>query len=242
MSYIKKRVPRKPGSTTQEILADQRNLSHWFTENLRTVVFATGAVLLVLVITLGITWMKRVKGQAATEALSGAMALYKVTVDEINDEAYAATKDLLLALESLDKVASEYDGSPQGDSASLFRANVLFRLERYEEAAETIKTLNVSNPTMAGDVNTYYLLARSYEAMGDLGKAIETYRESSKHASGDMSAVIEIDLARCHELIGEKETAISIYRDILSEYPDTVFATRAEKKLATLGVADQETL
>jgi hypothetical protein len=38
------------------------------------------------------------------------------------------------------------------------------------------------------------------------------------------------------------ETAISIYREILSGYPDTIFANRAEKKLATFGIMDQEAL
>ena len=242
MSYIKKRVPRKPGMTPQEIIADQRTLANWFTENVNLIVYASGAILLVLVITLGIVWMKGEKKKAANSALSSAMAMYQTTVAQIKEDSDTGTEKLELALESLNEVASEYASAPQGQTASLFKANVLYRLGRYQEAAATIEELDARNHELVNDINAFYLLARSYEAMEDFNMAIESYQVAKGRSLGDMSAVIDIDLARCHELSGDMETAISIYREILSEYPDTIFANRAEKKLATLGIMDQEAL
>jgi len=242
MSYIKKRVPRKPGMTPQEIIADQRTLANWFTENVNLIVYASGAILLVLVITLGIVWMKGEKKEAANSALSSAMAMYQTTVAQIKEDSDTGTEKLELALESLNEVASEYASAPQGQTASLFKANVLYRLGRYQEAAATIEELDARNHELVNDINAFYLLARSYEAMEDFNMAIESYQVAKGRSLGDMSAVIDIDLARCHELSGDMEAAISIYREILSEYPDTIFANRAEKKLATLGIMDQEAL
>ena len=242
MSYIKKRVPRKPGMTPQEIIADQRTLANWFTENVNLIVYASGAILFVLVITLGIVWMKGEKKEAANSALSSAMAMYQTTVAQIKEDSDTGTEKLELALESLNEVASEYASAPQGQTASLFKANVLYRLGRYQEAAATIEELDARNHELVNDINAFYLLARSYEAMEDFNMAIESYQVAKGRSLGDMSAVIDIDLARCHELSGDMETAISIYREILSEYPDTIFANRAEKKLATLGIMDQEAL
>ncbi len=242
MSYIKKRVPRKPGMTPQEIIADQRTLANWFTENVNLIVYASGAILFVLVITLGIVWMKGEKKEAANSALSSAMAMYQTTVAQIKEDSDTGTEKLELALESLNEVASEYASAPQGQTASLFKANVLYRLGRYQEAAATIEELDARNHELVSDINAFYLLARSYEAMEDFNMAIESYQVAKGRSLGDMSAVIDIDLARCHELLGDMETAISIYREILSEYPDTIFANRAEKKLATLGIMDQEAL
>ena len=242
MSYIKKRVPRKPGMTPQEIIADQKTLANWFTENVNLIVYASGAILFVLVITLGIIWMKGEKKEAANSALSSAMAMYQTTVAQIKEDSDTGTEKLELALESLNEVASEYASAPQGQTASLFKANVLYRLGRYQEAAATIEELDARNHELVNDINAFYLLARSYEAMEDFNMAIESYQVAKRRSLGDMSAVIDIDLARCHELLGDMETAISIYREILSEYPDTIFANRAEKKLATLGIMDQEAL
>ncbi len=242
MSYIKKRVPRKPGMTPQEIIADQRTLANWFTENVNLIVYASGAILFVLVITLGIVWMKGEKKEAANSALSSAMAMYQTTVNKLEEDSDTRTEKLELALENLNEVASEYASDPQGQTASLFKANVLYRLGRYQEAAATIEELDARNHELVSDINAYYLLARCYEAMEDFKMAIESYQVAKGRSLGDMSAVIDIDLARCHELSGDMETAISIYRDILTGYPDTVFAARAEKKLATYGIIDQETL
>jgi tetratricopeptide (TPR) repeat protein len=242
MSYIKKRVPRKPGMTPQEIIADQRTLANWFTDNINLIVYASGGILVVLVVTLGLVWMKSTNREDANSALSSAMAMYQTTVAQITEGSDTDTEKLELALESLNEVASEYARVPQGHTASLFKANVLYRLERYQEAVATIEELDARNHQLVSDINAYYLLARSYEAMEDFKMAIESYQVAKGRAHGDMGAVIDIDLARCHELSGDMETAISIYREILSEYPATVFAARAEKKLATLGITDQETL
>jgi tetratricopeptide (TPR) repeat protein len=242
MSYIKKRIPRKPGMTPQEIIADQASLANWFSENVNLIVYVSGAILLVLVISLGTVWFKGEKKETANAALSRAMAMYQTTVAQIKEDPEVGTEKLDLALESLDEVVSEYGSTPQGQTASLFKANVLYRLGRYQEAVATIEELDKRNRELVSEINAYYLLARSYEAMEDFNMAIESYQTAKTNAQGDMSAVIDVDLARCHELSGDMETAISVYRDIISEYPDTVFAIRAEKKLATLGITDQETL
>jgi tetratricopeptide (TPR) repeat protein len=242
MSYIKKRVPRKPGMSPQEILADQKTMANWFTENVNMIVYAAGAIVLIIAVTFGVMWMKGEKREAANSALSNAMAMYQATVVQMDENSEASAEKLALALESLDEVATEYAGVPQGHTASLFKANVLYRLERYQESASTIEELDVRNHELVNDINAYYLLARSYEAMGDFKKAIEQYQRAKGRTHGDMNAVIDIDLARCNELSGDVDTAISIYKEILSGYPDTLFANRAQKKLATLGVTDQEML
>jgi len=242
MSYIKKRVPRKPGMTPQEILADQKTLANWFTENVNLVVYTAGTVLLIFIIGFGIAWLKSEKRDSANLALSSAMAMYQTTVVKMPEGSDVDTEKLEMALESLEDVASEYPRVYQGQTASLFKANVLFRLGRYQDAVDTIEELETKNSQLVNDVNAFYLLARSYEAMDGFKAAIESYQTAKNRARGDMRPTIDIDLARCHELSGDVKAAIAIYREILSEYPDTIFSTRAEKKLAILGITDQETL
>lgn len=242
MSYVKKRVPRKPGKTPQEILADEKTLSNWFAQNTSLVVYTAGAVILILVIVLGYSWMRSGKMEAADSALSHAMALYQVTVQEIPEGSETDTENLETALDSLEEVASEFPRSHQGQTAALFKANVLFRLGKFQEAADTIEGLKKNNMELVEGINAFYLLARCYEAMEDYNKAIESYNAAKSRESGDMIAIIDIDLARCYELTGDVDKAVAIYDDIMSEYPGTIYSTRAEKKLAILGISDQEAL
>ncbi len=241
MSYIKKRVSRK-ATAPQEILTDQKSLANWIRDNSNLIVYTVGGLLFVLFIYVGISWMKNQKNTAANEALSQALKLYKTSVTPYDLAMEGSEEQLLLALESLTEVAREYPDRPQGQSATLYRARILYLLGRYQESADTVEKLVARNREMVVSLNAYYLLARNYEALGDLTRAIETYQVARDHAAGDMTAVIDIDLARCYELTGDREKAITMYKSLRKAFPDTVFALRAEKKLATLGVLDQESL
>ena len=76
--------------------------------------------------------------------------------------------------------------------------------------------------------------------MGEYGKAIDVLSRAREGSTGDLRAVLAIDIARCSELSGNVDQAISLYREILTDFPGSVFAVKSEKKLITLGVLDQE--
>ncbi|UCG38738.1 MAG: tetratricopeptide repeat protein [bacterium] len=243
MSYVKKRKSRKTGTGPVEVIADQRNLANWISEHVNTLVYAGGALLFVLFVFLGIAWMKSNRQEAASTSLGQAVAFYRFNLESIPSEDKALdSQKLEQALENFSDVAAQYPGTLQGQSANLFKANLLFQLGRYEEAAVAVEEVESRNPQFLADVNAGYLLARCYEAMGEYGKAIGAYSSVRDRAVGELRAVLSIDLARCSELTGDVQKAVSLYREVLDGFPDTVFALRAEKKLAVLGAADQKTL
>lgn len=243
MSYIKRRTAGKQGPTTQEIIADQKNLANWLTENVNTIVYAAGAALFILLIVFGVTWMKSEKKEGANKAFSTALAVYQNTIYQLPSEDPDLDRmNLEQALDGFSNVASEYNDTLQGQSAFLFKANILYRLGRYEESAVAIEELRTRNPDLVGEVNGSYLLARSYEAMEEYNQAIGVYSQLRDRTSGDLKAVLGIDIARCQELSGNAEAAVKLYREILSEHPYSIFGLRAEKKLATLGVIEKGAL
>ena len=243
MSYIKRRKAGKQGLTTQEIIADQKNLANWLKANVNTIVYAAGAVLFILFVVLGVTWMKSEKKEGANKAFSTALAVYQNTIYQLPSEDPDLDRmNLEQALDRFSDVALEYNDTLQGQSAFLYKANILYRLGRYEEAAATVEELRTRNPDLVSEVNGSYLLARSYEAMEEYNQAIGVYSQLRDRTSGDMEAVLGIDIARCQEISGNTEAAVNLYREILSEYPYSVFGLRAEKKLATLGVIEKEVL
>ena len=243
MSYIRKRKPKKRGIIAEEIIADERTLQDWISAHLNTLIYAGGAILFVLLITFGIVWMKTQKAKAASQDLADALGFYWSTVAGLPSEEYDS--DILKleqTLENFDDVASRHRKTPQGQTAVLYKANVLYRLGRFREAALTLEELDSRNPSFVSHINARYLLGKSYEAMGDNEKAIEVYSRIRESALGDMRAVLAMDMARCSELAGDVQGAISLYQEIISEFPDSPFATRSEEKLATMGIIDQEEL
>ncbi len=243
MSYIKRRTAGKQGPTTQEIIADQKNLADWLRENVNTIVYAAGAVLFILSIVIGVTWMKSEKKEAADKAFSTALAVYQNTIYQLPTEDPDLDKmNLEQALDGFSDMVAEYGDIIQGQSAYLYKANILYRLERYDEAARAVEELRAINPELVSEINGSYLQARSYEAMEEYNQAIGVYSQLRDRTSGDMKAVLGIDIARCQEISGNTEAAVNLYREILSENPYSIFGLRAEKKLATLGVIEKGAL
>jgi tetratricopeptide (TPR) repeat protein len=105
-----------------------------------------------------------------------------------------------------------------------------------------VEELRTRNSELVREINGSYLLARSYEAMEEYNQAIGVYSQLRDRTAGEMNAVIGIDIARCHEISGNREAAVELYKEILSQYPETVHGLRAEKKLASLGVVEKEIL
>jgi tetratricopeptide (TPR) repeat protein len=243
MSYIRKRKSKGSGIIPKEIITDESSLTLWISENANKLIYGGGVILLILVLSFGYVWLKARNARVAGEDLASALRFYWSTAVSIApDDPASEAFHLEQALGRFTEVAREHRKAVQGQTASLYRAGVLFRLERYEEAIQVLTDLEAANPSIIKDLNARHLLARSLEAKGDLEKAAEIYSSLKENAVGDMIAVLTVDLARCSELAGDTERAVSLYRELVDDFPESVFALRAEKKLAILGAADREEL
>ena len=243
MSYIRKRKAKGSGIIPKEILSDERSLTSWISENTNKLIYGGGVVLLILFISFGYIWIKARNAKVAGEDLANALRFYWSAVASTpTDDPASDAFHLEQTLGRFTEVAQKYPKAVQGQTASLYRAGVLFQLGRYQEAAGILEDLESANPSILPDLNASLLLARSFEAQGEFEKAIGVYSSLRDSAVGDMKAVLAVDLARCRELTGDIDGAISIYRELKTGFPDSIFATRAEKKLAILGAAGREEL
>ncbi len=243
MTYIKKRIPRKTAKEPDEVLTLYQRGLDWAQENINRVIYAGGAILLVVVISMGYMWVYSSKQKAASQALSSAMGVYsKVTATERAGEAVPGKGGLAEALRAFEQVSSEYAGTKQGGEASLFAANIHFRMGNYDDASRIVEDLLTSDPDFSSEMNIPYFLARIFEAKGDYTRAIEVYSGVLDRATADFRPVVLMDMARNYELAGDIDGAVEKYRTILNEFEDTVYATKADIKLATLGISAEELL
>jgi len=63
-------------------------------------------------------------------------------------------------------------------------------------------------------------LAKAYEKLGDLGKAIDLYKE---WLTGRRAISLSNNLGRLYEQVGETELAVKIYQQIIDEYLDSSY-------------------
>lgn len=244
MSYVKKRIPRKKTSDPDEIVSYSRRMMDLAEENINKIIYGGGAVLLAAVIVLGMMWVKANRTDAAREALARSLNLYfiETRTDAPSEDGGQRVPDLSVPLEAFRDTAEEYRGTAQGDFASFYTANLLFRTGRYGEAAEEVRSLIDREPAFAAGVNAEVLLARILETAEKYGEAAEIYGRQASGKAGDMRAMLMIDAARCFELSGDRDRAVDLYRSVVEEFGETSFGVRADTKLAILGVRMDKSL
>jgi len=242
-SYIKKRIPKKKAAEPDEILTLTSQISDRIGDNMNLIIYTVGAVLFVAIISLGMMWLKGKKEESATRALLEVQAAYGQKAGVESAAEVEITADgLRESLAGFREVLSEYPDKVQGKSAALYAANILFQLGSYQEAASMVGDLISRDPAFANDLNAPYLMARALEGSGDYKSALDAYDGILKRTREDLRALLMMDMARCHELSGDSASAIEIYRSVVEQFQDSVFAVKADTKLAILGVQAEESL
>ena len=244
MTYIKMRVPRKPTKEADEVLSVFQRGLDWAQENINRIIYVGGAILFIVVISIGYIWVQSNKQEAASQALSSAMTVYRQVIGDKSrsGEVEPGKERLAEALRAFEQVSSEYAGTRQGYEASLFAANIHFRLGNYDDASRIVEELLANDPDFSSKLHVSYFFARILETKGDYTRALEVYSGVLDRATADLRPVVLMDLARCYELAGDIDSAVQKYRTVLNEFESTVYATKADVKLATLGISAEELL
>jgi len=124
------------------------------------------------------------------------------------------------------------------DHAAALRAQALFTLKRYRDAAESAtKTARSSRATALSRQMSKLAADALFEA-GDLTAALAAYRQfSSRYSLGGDSVDARYQAALCREQLGEQAAALDEYRAIWLRHPA---APQAEKVRQALKRLNQE--
>jgi len=223
---------------SDEVVTPSQRLMVWVTRNASLLTYAGGTVLFLLLVVLGAVLVKGNRTTSANMALVDAVNLYQPLAQR-SDAAEgdsASPERLREALAAFGEVATRYPSLPQGKAAVLYSANILFVLGSYPEAAASIEDLTREDPAFVSRFGGTYLLAKSYEAARDYGKALQALAQVRDRSSGDMRGQVILDMARCAQLSGDAAKAAELYEKVKADLPaDDPLAQRADKMLILLG-------
>jgi predicted negative regulator of RcsB-dependent stress response len=141
------------------------------------------------------------------------------------------------AITALDGVVDSYGGTEAGKVARLYRAHALFNLGRYAEAREAYEAFrsDAGHGYLSGLALLNVAHCRTLE--GDLPAAIAACQElvdSASQLTFPLDAALSA-LADVHLKNNDEQAAATLYRRIVSEFPDSAYRFVAEEKLAGLG-------
>jgi predicted negative regulator of RcsB-dependent stress response len=213
-------LKRRAALDTPEGLMDWAQLA-W--ERVRP--YALWLVLGLVVIAVGLgAWAISAKMRTSREEKAAA-ALAQVT-PKINLNIPAVT-----AATDLEKFIKQYPGTPAAREAQLMRANILYKLQQYSQAAQAYKSLSdTSDPAWNNLI--IESLSYCYEGMGQYKKAAEVLKPIVGQTYGPMKTQLLQRLAMLYDQAKEPKQAAVYWRKLLEHPPDATIGAYIEGRLA----------
>jgi predicted negative regulator of RcsB-dependent stress response len=182
-------------------------------------------VLGVVVIAVGVgAWLVNTRMQTSRdEAAAAALARVTPKID-LNIPAVTAATDL-------GKFIKKYPGTPAAREAQLMRADLLYKLESYSEAAQAYKSLlDSSDPTWNALITES--LSYCYEGMGKYKKAAEVLKSALAQIYGPLKTEVIYRLAMLYEQAKAPKEAAIYWRKLLEKPENATMEAYIQGKLA----------
>lgn len=168
-------------------------------------------------------------GEALTKAEALADVLRGGKPKDVKPE---AVQEVLAALQ---RVREEYPGSQAAGFALLQVGHLQYRLSRYADAAGTYEGYLREYPR--GSFVFWAAVGQAYSLEGqqDWERAARVYEAAAeRHAGTPLAAEALMGVGRCYEALARVSDARVVYGDIVKKYPETVWGSLAERRLAFL--------
>jgi predicted negative regulator of RcsB-dependent stress response len=195
--------------------------------------YAKWLVLGVAVIAVGLgAWgVNAMMQERRQEKAAAALALVTPKADFKAPDAAAA--------KALEKFVSEYAGTWAAREAQLRRANLLYKLGEYGEAAKAYESL-LDGRDPGWDILVNESLSYCYEGMGNFKKAAEVLKPLAEQISGPLKSEVMRRLALLFEQAKEPQEAAVYWRKLLEQPPNAALVPYLQEKLAAAEAAGKK--
>jgi lipopolysaccharide biosynthesis regulator YciM len=117
------------------------------------------------------------------------------------------------AVQGLENIIKEYPGTGAAREAALLRANLLYRLKNFGEAAKAYESLSRQDPELAPFIAES--LSYCYEGLGDFKKAAAVLKPAADQVKGPFQGEVWRRLAFLYEKAGEPREAAPYWKKLL---------------------------
>ncbi|MCX5892602.1 MAG: tetratricopeptide repeat protein [Deltaproteobacteria bacterium] len=204
--------PEEVFTLAQRLLEQAKLYWKWLALGLAVVVIALAA------------WFINAKMQADREA-QAAVALAQVR------PTLAAPGAGAEAAKALEQVVREHPGTTSAREAQLLRANLLYQMKNYAEAAKAYQALLPSGDPV-WDALIEESLSYGYEGLGDYQKAAAALKGVEGHLSGPLTGEITQRLALLLEKAGDFKEAAVYWQKLINEGANPAVIPYLKEKLA----------
>lgn len=196
-------------------------LSIFFTTHWKKIVIIASAAIIVIVGIISAVQYTLWRNNQASLLLSEGLKLYEEAEGSTENDPKAISSKYESARLKFDESYEKGGTKSTRTQALFYSAKCLYNMGKYNDAIARFKELVDKYPKSILAPSAKLLIAESYEQLSDdvsLRKAIEVYDELSKGPESFASVKALIAKARCHEKLGEKEQAITLYKAVIDKF------------------------
>ena len=143
------------------------------------------------------------------------------------------------AAKALEKFVNENTGTRAAREAQLMRANLLYKLEQYGEAAKAYESL-LDGRDPGWETLVQESLSYCYEGTGNFKKAAEVLKPVAEHISGPLKSEVIRRLALLYDQAKEPKEAAVYWRKLLDQPPTAALVPYLQEKLAAAEAAGKK--
>lgn len=225
----KKNIVKKP----DEFVSSSQKVSSFLLENKKKIMTLTITVFVVILFLFGWRFYSQKTNKEAYLIYHQAVQYYHgndtETFTKEESERYNQ------AITRLEKVINGYSHTNVLPLALLYAGHVYYKLKRFDESIDSyLSFLEKESSYNSLKIFAFAGLGYSYEAKGDYENALVYFMKLIDRDENPFAQLGYFDVSRCYDSLGEKDKAIEIYQTVLTNYPNSVFATSARKKMNIL--------
>jgi len=208
----------------------------------RQIWFYGGVALLAVLIVLGWRFYTQTQTAKGTAALADAMKIYQARIrtaaepalpDEIT---YVDEKNKYAdAVKKFTDVANRYPRTRPGQLSRYYAALSLERLGRYDEAENSLKSLQSSSDESLSAL-ARFKLAQVYDESGKGSQAVQLYQQLAEKPTLFVPKPLVLLALADHYSGTDATQAAKLYKQVKDEFPDTQAAQEADERLQLLQV------
>jgi tetratricopeptide (TPR) repeat protein len=133
-------------------------------------------------------------------------------------------------LKDLERVVKDHPGTAAAQEAELYRAHLLYRLNRFAEAAKAYEALQGRDPGF--DPLIKESLSYCYEGLGEYGKAAAVLKPLTDKGTEAFRGELLSRQARLLERAGDRQGANRLWQQLLEHPPNPALIPYLQEKVA----------
>lgn len=190
----------------------------------------------VMLLGAGVLVWRYMEGQQEERA---ATLLYEA--GKVFKKAHEEDRPLEEALQLYQSLVNQYGGTGAGKLGAMYLGDCQYASAKYDEAIATysafLRRISKENPLA---LLAYTSLGYCYEAKGDFKKAVEYFEKTVSPPPG-LGEDAYLNVARCYELLEDRENSRKAYEKFLVQYPQAQRADFVRARMKSLQATDLET-